>query len=184
MRIRVAEKGRTMKIMRALSIAIVTLFIAAPAASANSLIATNPMSGATITVAPSAVSVTGQVELIDSANLMEVTDPQGKRVDDGVLSIDGASAVIGLKTLQVAGVYTVTYSLFSENDIPLEGSFRFTFAAPNEISSPEPTPVESTTPKAEVSNWGTNAFVIGMLVVALFVLVLLSLYARKIFKER
>ena len=75
-------------------------------------------------------------------------------------------------------------SLFSENDIPLEGSFRFTFAAPNEISSPEPTPVESATPKAEVSNWGTNAFVIGMLVVALFVLVLLSLYARKIFKER
>ena len=112
MRIRVAEKGRAMKIMRILSIAIVALFIAAPAASANSLIATNPMSGATITVAPSAVSVTGQVELIDSANLMEVTDPQGKRVDDGVLSIDGASAVIGLKTLQVSGVYTVTYSLF------------------------------------------------------------------------
>jgi hypothetical protein len=35
-----------------------------------------------------------------------------------------------------------------------------------------------------VSNWGTNAFVIGLLVVAFFVLVLLSLYARKIFKER
>jgi hypothetical protein len=35
-----------------------------------------------------------------------------------------------------------------------------------------------------VNNWGTNAFVIGLLVVALFVLVLLSLYARKIFKER
>jgi methionine-rich copper-binding protein CopC len=184
MRIIVAEMGRIMKIMRILSIAIITLFIAAPATNANSLIATNPLSGATITVAPSAVSVTGQVVLIDAGNSMEVTDPQGKRVDDGVLAIDGASAVIGLKTLKVAGVYTVTYSLFAENDIPLEGSFRFTFAAPNVISTPEPTPIESTSPKAEVSNWGTNAFVIGMLVVALFVLVLLSLYARKIFKER
>jgi len=173
-----------MKTMRIISFALIALFVSSPIANANSLIATNPLSGSTITVAPSAVSVTGQVVLIDAGNSMEVTDPQGKRVDDGVLAIDGASAVIGLKTLQVAGVYTVTYSLFAENDIPLEGSFRFTFAAPNVISTPEPTPIETTSAKAEVSNWGTNAFVIGMLIVALFVLVLLSLYARKIFKER
>lgn len=173
-----------MKITRVISLAVIALFVTAPVAHANSLVATNPLSGATVTVAPSAVSVTGQMPLIDAGNAMEVTDPQGKRVDDGVLAIDGASAVIGLKTLKVAGVYTVTYSLFAENDIPLEGSFRFTFAAPSEISTPQPIPVESTSPKAEVSNWGTNAFVIGLLVVAFFVLVLLSLYARKIFRER
>jgi methionine-rich copper-binding protein CopC len=167
-----------------MSLAVIALFVSAPVAHSNSLIATNPLSGATVTVAPSAVSVTGQMPLIDAGNAMEVTDPQGKRVDDGVLAIDGASAVVGLKTLKVAGVYTVTYSLFAENDIPLEGSFRFTFAAPSEISTPQPIPVESTSPKAEVSNWGTNAFVIGLLVVAFFVLVLLSLYARKIFRER
>ena len=170
--------------MRTLGIAMIALFVTAPLANANSLIGTNPMSGATVTVAPSAVSVTGQMPLIDAGNAMEVTDPQGKRVDDGVLAIDGASAVVGLKTLKAAGVYTVTYSLFAENDIPLEGSFRFTFAAPSEISTPQPIPVESTSAKAEVSNWGTNAFVIGLLVVAFFVLVLLSLYARKIFRER
>ena len=173
-----------MKYMRVLSIAIVALFIAAPTSNANSLIATNPMSGATVTVAPSAVSVTGQVPLIDAGNSMEVTDPQGKRVDDGVLAIDGASAVVGLKTLKVSGVYTVTYSLFAENDVPLEGSFRFTFSAPSEISTSQPIPVETTSAKAQVSNWGTNAFVIGLLVVAFFVLVLLSLYARKLFRER
>ena len=173
-----------MKIMRILSIAVIALFVTAPIANANSLTATNPLSGATISVAPSAVSVTGQEQLIDAGNSMEVTDPQGKRVDDGVLAIDGASAVIGLKTLKVSGVYTVTYLLFAENDIPIEGSFRFTFAAPSEITTPQPIPVESTSPKAEVSNWGTNAFVIGLLVVAFFVLVLLSLYARKIFRER
>ncbi len=173
-----------MKIMRVLSVAVIALFIATPAANANSLIATIPMSGATVTVAPSAVSVTGQVPLIDDGNLMEVTDPQGKRVDDGVLAIDGASAVIGLKTLTVSGVYTVTYALFADNDIPLEGSFRFTFAAPSEITTPQPIPVESTPAKAEGSNWGTNAFVIGLLVLAFFVLVLLSLYARKIYRER
>jgi len=173
-----------MKIMRVLSIAIIALFVTATATNANSLIATNPMSGATVTVAPNVVSVTGQLPLIDAANSMEVTDPQGKRVDDGVLAIDGASAVIGLKTLKVSGVYTVTYSLFAENDVPLEGSFRFTFAAPSEITTPQPIPVESTSAKAEVNDWGTNAFVIGLLVVAFFVLVLLSLYARKIYRER
>ena len=173
-----------MKIMRVLSIAVIALFVTAPATNANSLIATNPMSGATVTVAPNVVSVTGQLPLIDAANSMEVTDPQGKRVDDGVLAIDGASAVIGLKTLKVSGVYTVTYSLFAENDVPLEGSFRFTFAAPSEITTPQPIPVESTSAKAEVNDWGTNAVVIGLLVVAFFVLVLLSLYARKIYRER
>jgi methionine-rich copper-binding protein CopC len=173
-----------MKITRILSIAIVALFITAPTTHANSLVATNPMSGATVTVAPSAVSVTGQAPLIDAGNSMEVTDPQGKRVDDGVLAIDGASDVIGLKTLKVSGVYTVSYSLLAENDIPLEGSFRFTFAAPSEISTQQPIPVASTSAKAQVSNWGTNALVIGLLVVAFFVLVLLSLYARKIFRER
>ena len=71
-----------MKIIRVLSIAVIALFVCAPVANANSLISTNPMSGATITVAPSAVSVTGQLPLIDAANSMEVTDPQGKRVDD------------------------------------------------------------------------------------------------------
>jgi hypothetical protein len=89
-----------------------------------------------------------------------------------------------LKTLTVSGVYTVTYALFADNDIPLEGSFRFTFAAPSEITTPQPIPVESTPAKAEGSNWGTNAFVIGLLVLAFFVLVLLSLYARKIYRER
>ena len=173
-----------MKIKRVLSIAVIALFVTTPSANANSLIATNPMSGATVTVAPNVVSVTGQLPLIDAANSMEVTDPQGKRVDDGVLAIDGASAVIGLKTLKVSGVYTVTYSLFAENDVPLEGSFRFTFAAPSEITTPQPIPVESTSAKAEVNDWGTNAFVIGLLVVAFFVLVLLSLYARKIYRER
>ena len=52
------------------------------------------------------------------------------------------------------------------------------------FSTPQPIPTETTSAKAEVSDWGTNAFVIGLLVVAFFVLVLLSLYARKIFKER
>jgi methionine-rich copper-binding protein CopC len=173
-----------MRILRATCFALIVLVLSTPGASANSLISTNPVSGSTITVAPSAVTVTGKLPLIDAANSMEVTDPQGKRVDDGVLAIDGTSAVIGLKALKVAGVYTVTYSLFAENDIPLEGSFRFTFAAPSVISTPEPTPIESTSAKAEVSNWGTNAFVIGLLIVAFFVLVLLSLYARKIFRER
>ena len=68
MRITVAKRGSAMKIMRILSIAVIALFISAPAINANSLTATNPMSGATVTVAPSAVRVTGQVPLIDAGN--------------------------------------------------------------------------------------------------------------------
>jgi hypothetical protein len=67
-------------------------------------------------------------------------------------------------------------------DVPLVGSFNFNFSTPS-ISTPEEV-VPSTPAKAQDSDFGTNLFVIGLLVVSFAVLVTLALYARKIFKER
>jgi uncharacterized membrane protein len=52
------------------------------------------------------------------------------------------------------------------------------------ISSNEasPTPTESQTPAS--SSWGTNIFIIFILIMAFFVLIALVLYARKLFRER
>ncbi|MSW74413.1 MAG: hypothetical protein F2814_03755 [Actinobacteria bacterium] len=158
-------------------------------ASANSLIATSPLADSTVSSSPSAVTISTEAPLIDMGNSIVVTDPRGLRVDDGTLAIDGANAVVGLKPLTVGGAYTVTYTLLTENDIPLEGSFIFNFSAPTVITTPSATPVITTsqtpTPgKTNNGSWGTSAFVIGMLVLAFAVLIGLSLYARKIFKGR
>jgi hypothetical protein len=113
-----------------------------------------------------------------------VTDPNGVRVDDGTITISDKSATVGVKPLVDSGIYTVKYSLASEADAPLEGSFTFKFQSPSVISTanPNPEPSKSQTPAS--SSWGTNIFVIILLVAALVVTVGLSLYARKLFADR
>jgi methionine-rich copper-binding protein CopC len=159
-------------------------FFGVSTADANSLITTSPISGSTVTTAPMSVTLTTQKALLPDANEIVVTDPAGVRVDDGTITITDVSATIGLKPLVESGIYRVSYTLYSEGDAPLEGSFTFNFSAPTVITPTEasPTPTESQTPAS--SSWGTNIFIIFLLIMALFVLVALALYARKLFRER
>jgi methionine-rich copper-binding protein CopC len=155
--------------------------MAAPAL-ANSLVATSPIAGATIKVAPSAVTISVEITPMDMGNEITVTDPAGRRVDDGTLTVAGNDIVIGMKPITDAGSYKVSYNILSEMDVPLIGSFNFNFSATT-ISTPEEV-VPSTPAKVQGSDFGTNLFVIGLLVASFVVLVTLALYARKIFKER
>ncbi|CAB4819171.1 MAG: hypothetical protein F2761_00475 [Actinobacteria bacterium] len=153
-------------------------------ASANSLITTLPISGSTLTTPPSSVTLTTQVDLIADANELMVTDPSGIRVDDGTITVNGVTASIGLKPLVESGIYKVSYLLYSEGEAPLQGSFTFNFSAPSVVTTSEPTamPTQSQIPAS--SSWGTNVFIIALLVIAFFILVGLSLYARKLFRDR
>lgn len=158
-----------------------SVFMTGPAL-ANSLVATSPIAGATIKVAPSAVTISVEITPMDMGNEITVTDPAGRRVDDGTLTVAGNDIVIGMKPITDAGSYKVSYNILSEMDVPLVGSFAFNFSATS-ISVPEEI-VPSTPAKVEGSDFGTNLFVIGLLVASFVVLVTLAFYARKIFKER
>ena len=166
---------------------LLLVFFGVTSASANTLVSTNPISGSTLSASPSNVTVTGQVTLLadaPDASSITVTDPNGVRVDDGTIYISDMSATVGVKPLVESGFYTVTYSLAAEGDAPLEGSFTFKYQAPSVISTadPSPEPTQSQTPAS--SSWGTNIFVIILLVIAFLVTVGLSLYARKLFTNR
>ena len=119
---------------------------------------------------------------MDMGNEITVTDPAGRRVDDGTLTVVGNDIIIGMKPITDSGVYKVSYNIISEMDVPLEGSFIFNFSTPT-ISVPQEV-VPSTPAKVEGSDFATNLFVIGLLVTSLVVLIALALYARKIFNER
>ena len=151
-------------------------------ALANSLVATSPIAGATLKVSPSAVTISVEVTPMDMGNEITVTDPAGRRVDDGTLAVAGNDIIVGMKPITESGTYKVSYNIISEMDVPLVGSFNFIFSTPS-ISTPEEV-VPSTPAKVEGSDFGTNLFVIGLLVASFVVLVTLALYARKIFKER
>jgi methionine-rich copper-binding protein CopC len=166
--------------------ALITLLFA-PAAQANTLVATSPIAGSTLKAWPSAITITTEFPLIEEGNEIAVTDPNGKRVDTGILTVLGTDAVAEMKPLETSGVYKVSYLLLSEADIPLEGSYTFTYSAvvlstPSASAAPQPS--ASATSEPVGSNFGTNLFVIFLLGLSILVLVGMGAYARKIFKEK
>lgn len=153
-----------------------------PSASANTLVSTSPTAGQSLEAAPSAVTITTELPIMDSGNEVVVTDPSGIRVDDGTLTIAGNEAVVGLKNFVRSGIYKVTYTLLAENDVPLTGSFTFNFAEPTVVATVAPVPTPTTAPSG--NNAGTTIFVLGLLLAALVVTVALARYARKLYSEK
>ena len=174
--------GLIVKRIAALAGVIGLTFLIASPALANSLVATSPIAGSTLKVAPSAVTISVEITPMDMGNEITVTDPAGRRVDDGTLTVAGNDLIVGMKPITDSGVYKVSYNIISEMDVPLEGSFVFNFSTPT-ISAPQEV-IPSTPAKVEGSDFGTNLFVIGLLVASFVVLIALALYARKIFNER
>lgn len=170
---------------KAASVAIIALgllFSGSAAASANTLVTTSPTAGQSLESAPSAVTLTAEVPILDTGNEVIVTDPSGIRVDDGTLTIAGNEAVVGLKNFVRSGIYTVNYTLLAENDVPLTGSFTFNFAEPTIVATTAPEPTQTPVPSG--NNAGTTMFVLGLLLAALVVTVALARYARKLYSER
>ena len=166
--------------------ALITLLFA-PAAQANTLVATSPIAGSTLKAGPSAITITTEFPLIEEGNEIIVTDPNGKRVDTGILTVLGTDAVAEMKPLETSGLYKVSYLLLSEVDVPLEGSYTFTYSAvvlstPSASAIPQPSASETAEPVG--SNFGTNLFVISLLGLSILVLIGMGAYARKIFKEK
>lgn len=165
-------------------VAVLGLAILATApASANTLVSTNPTAGATIKVAPSAVTITTELPLLDEGNEIVVTDPSGARVDDGTLAIAGTEIVAGMKAITASGIYKVTYSLITENDVPLNGSYTFSFSSAV-METPSATPEPSTPGKVAGNNFGTTVFALVLLALAILVTIGLALYARKLYNGR
>lgn len=152
-------------------------------ASANTLVSTSPISGATIKTSPSAITITTELPLLEGGNEIVVTDPSGARVDDGTLTLVENEIVAGVKALTVPGLYRVTYSLIAENDVPLNGSYTFTFSTPI-LETPTAAPEPTTPGKVPSNNFGTDIFVISLLVLAVFVTLGLALYARRLYRGR
>lgn len=164
-------------------------FLFTPTAHANTLVATSPIAGSTLKAGPSAITITTEFPLIEEGNEIIVTDPNGKRVDTGILTVLGTDAVAEMKPLETSGLYKVSYLLLSEVDVPLEGSYTFTYSAvvlstPSASAIPQPMASASATAQPVGSNFGTNLFVIFLLGLSILVLIGMGAYARKIFKER
>ncbi len=182
--------GGTMKLRKTLACALLafigTVLMAGPA-SANSLVSTSPVAGSTVNATPSAITLNTQDVVMDTGNTVTVTDPQGARVDDGTLTVNATTIVAGLKLMKVSGVYTVAYSLLTNNDVPLQGTFTFTFNAPSVISPATPTvisPSASATEAPASTGLGVPVLIVGLIFAVAAVFLFLVYYAWKLIKKK
>jgi len=171
-----------------IGIALVTTFTGAmiTSAGANSLVSSTPAAGSTIRNSPGALTLTTEVTILDIGNTVNVTDPHGARVDDGTVTVNDVDVIAGMQPLSVDGPYTVSYTLLSDNDVPLQGTFTFIYKAPSVISSASPTPTFTATTSPETVNGGGGVpvLIVGLIIAAFLVFVGLCVYTWNIFKKR
>ncbi|HEY3292612.1 MAG TPA: copper resistance protein CopC [Candidatus Nanopelagicaceae bacterium] len=179
-----------MKLRKTLACALLafigTVLVAGPA-SANSLVSTSPVAGSTVTSTPSAITLNTQDVVMDTGNTVSVTDPQGARVDDGTLTVNGTTIVAGLKLMKVSGVYTVAYTLLTNNDVPLQGTYTFTFNAPAVITPASPTVISPSATATEApasTGLGVPVLIVGLIVAVIAVFLFLVYYAWKLIKKK
>ena len=154
----------------------------ATSAQANSITASVPLAGSVLTTSPNSISITTAGPLSEQGSLIVVNDPNGIAVDDGSITINENSAEVGLTELIKTGVYTVNYTLISDTEDPLTGSYTFMFNAPSSLGTPDPAPTTGHTIQVDRNlNGGSNAFVYTLLVLAAFVFIFLIWYAKQSF---
>ena len=172
-----SEMKRGFQLLTALMFSVISI---APAFS-TSIVSTSPTAGSVLSFAPTAVTIKASAELEDVANEITVTDPNGVRVDDGSVQIQGQVLMVGLKPLTISGLYTVSYTIMAIADVPTVSSFTFLYNAPAEmtLATPSPSQSEVNTPTA---NRTTDIFVIALLIFAFIILIFLSRYAKQTFK--
>jgi methionine-rich copper-binding protein CopC len=151
-------------------------------AEANSITSSVPLAGSALTTSPNSISITTMGPLSEQGSLIVVNDPNGVAVDDGSITINENSAEVGLTELTQTGVYTVNYTLLSDTEDPLTGSYTFLFNAPSSLGTPSPAPTTGNTTQVDRNlNSSSNAFVYTLLVLAAFVFIFLIWYAKQSF---
>lgn len=185
------EDNQQVRTLRSGVIAVISLFFAGllgiGGAIAVEVVSTSPGIDANLAVSPNFVSVTADQELLDFGNQLTVISPSNTRVDDGLLTVSGATLSVGISELSESGKYRVEYELLVAEDSPVFGNFSFTFEAPPVIMEESPTPNPSTTDGGEaggsIGSKTTDYLVIGLLVLAFFILMWLARFARSTFRR-
>ena len=123
-------KNRTATAFMAVAVAALILVGAVPASPAFAhaqLLVSTPGISATLTKAPTAVTLQFDDDLIDLAggNQIVVMNAAQKHVDQGTTKLAGATLSVGLKTGLANGKYQVIYKVISNDGHPVTGSYFF-----------------------------------------------------------
>lgn len=123
--------GRPARVVLVIALALLMSVGLAGTASAHAtLIGSDPADGATLSTAPTTVTLTFDDSLEDFEPVVTVSGPDGGQFQAGDATIDGATLSSAVLPLTAAGTYTIAYRVVSDDGHPVEGQVRFDLAVP------------------------------------------------------
>ena len=123
--------GRPARVVLVLALALlVTVSFAGTASAHATLIGSDPADGATLSTAPTTVTLTFDDSLENFEPVVSVTGPDGSQFQAGEATIDGATLSSRVLPLTAPGTYTIAYRVVSDDGHPVEGQVRFDLAVP------------------------------------------------------
>ena len=115
----------------AISIAVLPQLSFSAANAHSQMTSANPKQKSVITVMPKKVVLQFNEDLInlEPGNLLRITDPKGKAVHTGTVTVFGNQLSVALRTSKVLGKYRVNYRAISADGHPITGRYEFTLRA-------------------------------------------------------
>ena len=181
---------RTIALLAAGTVTVLSALVAAPAAAHDELAAVSPEPGAVLETAPEAVELSFTGEILDMGHEVLVTDSEGRSVGQGPLELEDTRVVQPLEDTGAEDeTYRVVWRVVSSDGHPIEGTFTYEVGEGSETepsapsaSQPAEDPAEQAEEAASRGAFGNVPLwlvaVIGA-VVALAVLGAVSLASRR-----
>jgi methionine-rich copper-binding protein CopC len=119
------------RVLLALTTAAFVLASSAPAQAHDSLEASNPADGSTVSAMPTKIELTFDHTPIAINSIVRVEDATGTDQADGPVQIVDNQVSQPVKPGAPEGKYTVVWRVVSSDGHPIEGTFTFTAGGPN-----------------------------------------------------
>ena len=124
-------RSARLSIVAALALALAGAIMPRTAIAHAELVSSSPAAGETLTIAPEAVTIVFDGELVPDGSGFTVTDPSGDTVGQGELDLTIAdrNQLIGLIEIGDPGTYAVAWTAVSADGHEEEGDFAFSVVA-------------------------------------------------------
>ncbi|MEV1073637.1 copper resistance CopC family protein [Micromonospora parva] len=119
-----------------LTVVVAVLVPAGPAWAHNSLRAATPARDATVSSAPTEVTLEFMRRLDPAFTTIVLTDAGKRKLATGEPVVTGATSTVQVTDTLPNGTYTVAYRVVSVDGHPVQGSYPFTVADPTASAAP------------------------------------------------
>ena len=135
---------------------------AAPASAHAALVSTDPSDGARLKTAPTKVTLKFN-EGIASPAFLVITAPDGSLVKTGAVEAVDKTVTATVGSVDMKGIYSMSYRVVSADGHPIEGTTTFDVAAGRTVEQPKPAKLEPFTSRHQGPLlWGSAGAVIAI----------------------